>query len=101
MIRFIIAILFVLALIIPILSNALTSEQKTDAVKNAATTDPSANCPNNSAKNCDNCPQRDCPRKNFQQGAVNCAECPNKDCPQRTAALPDCANCPKKAAPAR
>ncbi len=47
--RFVIAILFALALIIPILSNAWTSEEKTGATGRAVPTDNRANCLKNAA----------------------------------------------------
>ncbi len=120
MTKLIIALLFLLALIIPILSNAVTTQVPADAgqTKGAATcqcADCAKNCkdccckvgkdcscarsPQNAdgkaAVNCAKCSSKDCPKKKDCNLAVDCANCPNKECPKRVPAKsPDC--CSKK-----
>jgi hypothetical protein len=90
------------ALIIPILSNAITSKEPTapDAIV-------PCNC-NNSAKGDKDCcngkgvRNNDCANcANCQKGKncrTDCANCP-KDCPNLKDGKPDCANCPNKDCP--
>jgi len=107
--RVVIIFLFVVAIAVSVVTNAVTATSApTDP---AATVGKCANCPQKQMDcatcpkkatcDCANCPgPKDCPQMKGAQGEIKCAncpqkDCPNKECPQQAATVP-CDKCPKK-----